>query len=182
MVGSPEAPRIASVRNPRSPRSRTVVTPPSAAVRAADAMASRAASSSLASSAPTGSAEASKTRWTWVSTRPGSSVAPSRSMTSTSSGGPTPSATATMRSPSINTIGRGRSAGVVPSYSHAARSATRRTGEEAGFNVTAFITFPVRPSRVASSFRASTARGEQHNAPDQHSRPADCAAPLGIGT
>ena len=103
-----------------------MVTPPRSAACAARIIASRASSSDRPASAPTGSGLASKARWTWVSTRPGSSVAPPRSMTSAPSGAATPESTATMVPPSITTSGSGIRAEPVPSNSPAARRAVSR--------------------------------------------------------
>ncbi|WP_291415139.1 hypothetical protein [Actinophytocola sp.] len=94
-----------------------MVTPPRAACRAASAMAASAASSSRAARAPTGSADASNARCTWVSTRPGSSVAPRNSTTFASGGRAAdgPESTAVIVPPSRTTVGSGTSVALVPS-------------------------------------------------------------------
>ena len=116
--GSARKPRVTK---PRSPRSRTVVTPPSKASRAfARARAVSAVSSTsltCCSSVP----RPLKTRCWWQSTRPGNKVTSPKSCTSIESGSASLTATTFPPSTSIS----GRSTKSKPSNNRAARSPQR---------------------------------------------------------
>ena len=94
-----------------SAQSRTVVTPPRRARRALAAASTTDSTALLCAREVTQSSCAFMTRWTWVSMRPGRSVAESRSMTSASRGMETSSRdpTARIRLPStrISPLGTG---------------------------------------------------------------------------
>lgn len=115
--------RNRTARYDRSPRSRTHVTPASSSCRAAERTSSSSVSSSTASRCPAGSALASKTKCVCASMKPGSNVAPAKSMSWAPAGGAAPvRSMSAMRSPPTST--RGRSCRRRPSNMRAARIAS----------------------------------------------------------